>query len=129
MTKAYTTAAFIFRRDLRLQDNTGLGKAFELADRVLPRFIFDPRQQCPANEYFSAHSFQCLVESLEDLARRLSDAGGKLYRFKALAHEVISSLIEEHAVEAVFVNRDHTLLSRARDNEIQVACVRRCAFF
>jgi hypothetical protein len=38
-----------------------------------------------------------LTESLEDLARQLVDAGGKLCRFKGLAHEVVSSLIEERA--------------------------------
>ena len=42
--KAFKSALFIFRRDLRLDDNTGLLKALSLAEEVYPVFIFDPRQ-------------------------------------------------------------------------------------
>jgi len=41
--KAFKTAIFIFRRDLRLDDNTGLLKTLSLAEEVYPVFIFDPR--------------------------------------------------------------------------------------
>lgn len=52
--KAFKTALFIFRRDLRLDDNTGLLKALSLAEEVYPVFIFDPRQiHQSRNDYFS----------------------------------------------------------------------------
>ena len=35
---------FIFRRDLRVQDNIGLAHAFQESAMVTPCFIFDPRQ-------------------------------------------------------------------------------------
>jgi len=41
---AHITSLFIFRRDLRLHDNTGLNEALRLSEKVIPCFIFDPRQ-------------------------------------------------------------------------------------
>ncbi|MBA2491228.1 MAG: deoxyribodipyrimidine photo-lyase [Gammaproteobacteria bacterium] len=129
MAKSYKTAVFVFRRDLRLDDNTGLRKAFALAERVLPCFIFDPRQQGDQNDYFTAHGFQFLLESLEDLERQLKAAGGALYRFAGLPHEIVERLIEQCGAEAVMVNRDYTPFSRLRDGELQALCARRHVFF
>ena len=43
---------FIFRRDLRIEDNRGLNEAMKRGN-VLPIFIFDPKQINPAeNPYF-----------------------------------------------------------------------------
>jgi deoxyribodipyrimidine photo-lyase len=41
---AYLTSLFIFRRDLRLHDNTALNEALRLSGKVIACFIFDPRQ-------------------------------------------------------------------------------------
>jgi deoxyribodipyrimidine photo-lyase len=43
----YERALFIFRRDLRVQDNRGLNEALSLSKQVLTCFIFDPRQILP----------------------------------------------------------------------------------
>ena len=40
----YKKSLFIFRRDLRLFDNTGLNAALARSEQVLSAFIFDPRQ-------------------------------------------------------------------------------------
>ena len=45
--KRFRKALFVFRRDLRLRDNTGLRAALEAAAEVVPAFIFDPRQTGP----------------------------------------------------------------------------------
>ena len=126
MAKQYQRALFIFRRDLRLADNTALARAADFADEVLPAFVFDPQQTDPdRNEYFSAHAFQFMVRSLEDLEGQLHDAGGRLYRFRGEAPATVARLIEEAGVDAVFVNRDYTLFSRARDGAIQEVCAQR----
>ncbi|HML25120.1 MAG TPA: deoxyribodipyrimidine photo-lyase, partial [Methanomethylovorans sp.] len=39
----YQKALFIFRRDLRVDDNTGLIRALHSSHAVLPCFISDPR--------------------------------------------------------------------------------------
>ena len=59
---------FLFRRDLRLTDNTGLEAACQSDAAVIPAFIFDPRQCDPgANRFFSKHAFAFLVHSLMEL--------------------------------------------------------------
>ncbi len=44
MTKLYKRALFIFRRDLRLEDNLGLLFALKEAHEVIAVFIFTPEQ-------------------------------------------------------------------------------------
>ncbi|MGD0171886.1 MAG: deoxyribodipyrimidine photo-lyase [Halobacteriota archaeon] len=40
----YRKSIFLFRRDLRISDNTGLIEASQASKTVVPLFIFDPRQ-------------------------------------------------------------------------------------
>lgn len=130
MTAPYRCSAFVFRRDLRLHDNTGLRRAVEMSEEVLPCFVFDPAQVEPArNDYFSAPAFQGMIESLEDLDSQLTATGGRLYRFRGEPSEVVAGLLDEHGVEAVFVNRDYTPFSEARDGRIADACAARNAPF
>ncbi|MFP3939222.1 MAG: cryptochrome/photolyase family protein [Thermoanaerobaculia bacterium] len=123
MPAPYRRAAFVFRRDLRLADNTGLARAAAMAEEVLPCFIFDPAQADPGrNPYFGAPAFQVMLESLEDLDGQLEAAGGRLYRFHGDPAEVIGELLNAHGVDAVFVNRDYTPFSEARDGRNREAC-------
>ena len=70
---------FIFRRDFRLEDNLGLIKALDI-DKVLPIFIFTP-EQIVNNKFKSDNSLQFLVESLQDLDKKLSKYSSKLHIF------------------------------------------------
>jgi len=126
MAEPYRTALFLFRRDLRLDDNTGLLEGLEHAERVIPAFVFDPRQQPDANEHFSTPAFEFLIESLADLDRQLSKHGGRLYRFEGEPHDVIGRIPD---LDAVFVNRDYTPFSRQRDTQIQQVCAERGIHF
>lgn len=110
----YTRSIFIFRRDLRVDDNTGLIHALQTSDEVIPCFIFDPRQ-AENNSYFSQNAFQFMMESLVDLADQLKKRGGKLHIFHGKPHEVVEKLIDGQQVDAVFVNRDYTPFSKKRD--------------
>ena len=60
------TSLYIFRRDIRLVDNTGLIECYKNSDKVIPIFIFTP-EQIDNNPYFSSNGFQFLIESLEDI--------------------------------------------------------------
>ena len=96
MSKPYQRALFVFRRDLRLADNTALARAAELAEEVVPCFVFDPRQADPEeNPYFSAPAFEFMLESLEDLDRQLRDVGGRLYLYRIDLSAIISKWIGE----------------------------------
>lgn len=119
----YQKSLFIFRRDLRLFDNTGLLTLLKESKEVVPAFIFDPRQCDPkVNEYFSDAGFQFLLTSLVELDEALRAKGSQLYVYSGNPATIVSSLIEKDGVEAVYVNKDYTPFSRVRDKEIQDAC-------
>jgi len=121
MSKRYSTSLFIFRRDLRLFDNTGLNAALQRSDRVLACFIFDPRQiEC--HPYQSGPGLQFMLEALLDLQRQLQQQGGVLYLFNAQPEAVVLKLHQERRIEAVFVNRDYTPFSKMRDTDLQSVC-------
>ena len=130
MSKRFKKAAFIFRRDLRLEDNLGLLALLECSEAVIPVFVFDPRQIDPAqNEYFSAPAFHFLLNSLKELDTALTTRDSKLHVFEGNPAEVVSLLIEEDGIEAVFVNKDYTPFSRSRDKEIADVCEEKHAVF
>ena len=122
MKKRYKKSLFIFRRDLRLDDNTGLIAAFNMSENVIPCFIFDPRQVEKQNDFRSLNSIQFMMESLDDLEKQLKAKKGKLYRFYGVAEDVISQLLKKEKIEAVFVNRDYTPFSIKRDRQIRKHC-------
>jgi len=123
MKKNFNKTAFIFRRDLRLEDNLGLLKLLEKSETVLPIFIFDPKQvDRKQNEYFSEPAFHFLLNSLKELNEKLLDLGSQLFIFHGDPVDVINSLIEKDEIEGVFVNKDYTPFSRKRDKEISDIC-------
>jgi deoxyribodipyrimidine photo-lyase len=112
---------FIFRRDLRLADNTGLMRALRDSELVIPAFIFDPRQT-GRHPYKSETALQFLVASLIELDRELQARGSHLYLFQGEAEKVVSGLIRSEGLDEVHVNRDYTPFSRRRDAAIGDAC-------
>jgi len=112
---------FIFRRDLRLRDNSGLIGALRDSSSVIPCFIFDPRQTGD-HPYKSESALQFLIASLVELDRELRARGSHLYLFQGEAEKVVSSLIRSEGLDGVCVDRDYTPFSRRRDAAIRLAC-------
>jgi deoxyribodipyrimidine photo-lyase len=107
---------FLFRRDLRLHDNTALLKALSESDKVVVGFVFDSRQtDIKENKYFSENSFAFLLQSLQELEEDVSKKGGKLHFFEGLSHEVVESLIQKDGISSVYLNKDYTPFARTRD--------------
>lgn len=121
MTKTYQLALHIFRRDLRLQDNSGLIEALRSAAKVIPCFIFDKRQ-IERNDYKSDHAIQFMTQTLFELNEQLKEKNGRLYFFYGIAEDVVSELLNQLKVDAVFINRDYTPFSIQRDRLIEAAC-------
>jgi deoxyribodipyrimidine photo-lyase len=117
----YTTSVFIFRRDLRLHDNTGLNAALRHSKNVIPCFIFDPRQ-IERHAYQSKPGLNFMVQAIEDLEQQLNKVGGELVLCNGEAHDLINQLFKRHRIEAVFINRDYTPFSRLRDSQIADSC-------
>jgi deoxyribodipyrimidine photo-lyase len=123
----FPLSIFIFRRDLRLEDNTALIAALEKSEKVLPVFIFDDRQL--SNPYKGDNSFQFMVHSLIELDQSLRAKGSKLYCFRGIAHEIVKLLLEGTGSKALYVNRDYTPFSRERDEELAQVCRKHGAVF
>ncbi|HEY8096825.1 MAG TPA: deoxyribodipyrimidine photo-lyase [Methylobacter sp.] len=117
----YSASLFIFRRDLRLHDNTALHEALRLSTQVVPCFIFDPRQIEP-HPYQSKPGLQFMLQSIDDLRQQLQEAGGKLALYHALPEQVVKQLAEQQKIQAVFINRDYTPFSRQRDDQLAAVC-------
>lgn len=121
-------ALFIFRRDLRLQDNRGLFSALKAADEVILSFIFNP-DQIENNSYRSTPCLQFMIESLEELESEISNHCGKLYLFYGEPENIVEKCIIKLGVEGVFVNEDYTPYSIQRDKKIQTVCAKHSVLF
>lgn len=123
---------FIFRRDLRWNDNIGLTKAYEYVKShpgtvLYPIFVFNERQIDPKrNKYYSANTVRFLVECIrEDLMPFVN-----IYHEKhSEQHTKTLASIERNGrnsnIAAVFFNRDYSPFARARDEEIIDWCTER----
>lgn len=101
------TAIHIFRRDLRLEDNTSLNSLEN--EVVLPVFIFDPAQS-EKNPYFSRPGFELLCGALAEIK--------PLILFGDPAEEIEKLLIKYQSIKKVSFNRDYTPFSKQRDSKI-----------
>lgn len=119
--KQYPLTLHIFRRDLRLSDNTALIEALKCSETVIPCFIFDKRQ-LDINPYKSDHCIQFMANSLCELNDELKNNNSKLYFFYGIAEEVLKALLMKLPIKAVFMNRDYTPFSRMRDEKIEKIC-------
>jgi len=120
MTARYRRSLFLFRRDLRLDDQRALQAACDASRTIVPAFVFDPRQTEPdANEYFSRNAFEVLTTALQDLADDLDRRGGRLYVFEGRAEDVLGHLLSRGTIDAVFVSRDYTPFARRRDARLR----------
>jgi deoxyribodipyrimidine photo-lyase len=117
----------LFRRDIRIDDNTALMAALGQSQQVIPVFIFDPRQL--DNPFRGENSFRFMVNSLLELDQQLRKIGSQLFFFKGMPHEVLERLIQETNAKAVFANRDYTPFSRQRDEQMAAVCIKQQVAF
>ncbi|MFT7126120.1 MAG: deoxyribodipyrimidine photo-lyase, partial [Candidatus Azotimanducaceae bacterium] len=115
-----TQSLFIFRRDLRVFDNTGLLEAARGSDRVTPCFIFDESllARCEQNNFRLAF----LHESLADLDRQLQALGSRLNILVGKPTQLLAEILAAGEIDNVYVNRDYTPLSRRRDEALAAVC-------
>lgn len=123
--KKYKRALHLFRRDLRLEDNTALNAAHELAEEVVPVFILDTRQATLENPYTGEHFLHFLAETLGSLNTDLERHHSRLYIWKGKSEETLRDILEETGCGAVFYNKDYTPFSQERDLGIKGLCEKR----
>lgn len=108
------TAIFWFRRDLRLDDNTGLFHALNNHSEVLPLFIFDTTILEKLEDPDDARvSF--IHDSLHQLGEELRQAGSTL----VVLHGNPVDIFRQLAPRAVYTNHDYEPYGRERDTTVQ----------
>ena len=88
---------FIFRRDLRLNDNLGLVKLSREVDTIIPIFILDKYQIKKSKHnkyYFSNNAVQFMCESLVDLNEKLLSYDSYLRLYYGKPHKILNKLIK-----------------------------------
>jgi deoxyribodipyrimidine photo-lyase len=117
-----TRNLFVFRRDLRLTDNSGLIAAMENATDIIPVFIVDPALVTRWQQSNTRMTF--LANALTALDLEIRTHGGKLQILQGDPVEEVEKLIQQNEIHGVFTNRDYTPLSRRRDHKLKRICDR-----
>lgn len=122
MQMKFQRSLFIFRRDLRLHDNTALLAALKASQEVILIFIVDKNQVSNQNIYKSNNCIQFMIESLKELAQDIQKKGGHLYFFYGEPAIIVKKLLQTESIDAVFINKDYTPYSLKRDEAIKQIC-------
>ena len=119
VSKLYDLSLFIFRRDLRLEDNKALINCLKQSKIVLLSFILDNKQlNQEKNEYFSHNLVQFMCESLIELNESLTQHGSRLHFFNGEMEDIINLICKEIKPSAIFFNEDITPYALKRDQLI-----------
>lgn len=123
MTQQITNGLFIFRRDLRIEDNKALSSAMENCKNVYTIFIFTPEQVTPKNIFKSEAAITFMIQSLQELNVSIEEKNGSLLCFYNDNIDMIESLIEKWKIDVVYFNKDISPYARKRDNDIEKLCI------
>ncbi|MBM3895604.1 MAG: deoxyribodipyrimidine photo-lyase [Thaumarchaeota archaeon] len=113
----YQTSLFIFSRDMRIDDNSGLIEACANSDMVIACFILNPKL-AKNNSFRLRFLFDCIDDLRGEFANR-----------KAWLHVILGDYVESikhlsniKKIDAVFINQDFTPFAKKRQNEIGQFC-------
>jgi deoxyribodipyrimidine photo-lyase len=113
---------FWFRRDLRLEDNTALDRAFEDGLPVLPLFIFDTVILDGLKADDPRISF--IYSILEKINDELLKYTCSLLVLKGDPEKVWKKLIASYEINSVYINKDYEPYSISRDLKIEALLVK-----
>ncbi len=110
------TAYFWFRRDLRLEDNTGLFHALKENKSVQCIFIFDNNilDELPKDD--ARVTF--IHQELEKIHSKLKEYGSSLRIEIGKPVEVWKKILESESISAIYNNKDYEPYARKRDGKI-----------
>ena len=108
---------FLFRRDLRLNDNAGLFHALNSGLTVLPIFIFDKIILDKLKRNDSRVTF--IFDQVLQLKKELENNGSSLLVFYDSTENTFQKLITKFNIKAVYINKDYEPYARERDSKIR----------
>lgn len=108
---------FWFRRDLRLEDNTGLHHALNSGIKVIPVFIFDTEILDQLQDK-SDRRVDYIHQALQQIHKELKNHNSGLYVYHGTPIEAFKKIIRNFKVDRVFCNRDYEPQVIKRDRQI-----------
>lgn len=108
---------FWFRRDLRLEDNTGLHHALQSGLKVIPVFIFDTEILNSLQDK-KDRRVDYIHQALQHIHKELEKHNSGLYVYYDTPMEAFKRIIQDFNVDKVFCNRDYEPQAIQRDRKI-----------
>jgi deoxyribodipyrimidine photo-lyase len=108
------TNIFWFRRDLRLDDNSGLYYALKNGLSVLPVFIFD-KNILDKLEDKKDKRVEFIHKAILNLNEQLQELGSSINVFYSTPEKVFKELVKEYAIQTVYTNHDYEPYAHERD--------------
>ena len=111
---------FIFRRDLRIFDNTSLNRLIQDAGQedIALIFIYNKNQISPSNPYFSDKAFSFMNQALQNLNQQ---AHINMYESDEDV-KVLQEIIKNNDIKRIYTNQDITQYAIDRDKKIKEFC-------
>lgn len=118
--KPYRLALCWLRRDLRDYDHAALALATQMAEEVIPLFVFD-RDILDTLTDRKDRRVSFIWQSVAELRESLQARGGDLWLRHDSARMAVPRLARELGVEAVFCAEDYEQFARERDGAVAAA--------
>jgi deoxyribodipyrimidine photo-lyase len=111
---------FIFRQDIRIQDNVWLYHAAQECKELVCLFVFDDivLQQSPSKD----RRLGFLINALQQLDKELQSIGGCLYIARGSPETIIPERIKQYDCDVLYCNRSYGPRSQTRDKVLQSRC-------
>ncbi|MCX5922771.1 MAG: deoxyribodipyrimidine photo-lyase [Candidatus Dependentiae bacterium] len=120
----YNKSLFIFRHDLRIDDNIGLLNAAAQSESIVLCFIFDEYQESNTEIFNNNNALQFMIESLQNLQNKLHENQGKLHLFNGKTETIIKDLIKHESIDAIFLNKSYIPSSIKQEEIIKELCLK-----
>jgi len=110
----------IITREFRTTDHTALYEAAKACDKIVPLFIFDPKQYDERkNKYFSERSFNILKSAVAEMQYILDDKFAVIHGpFLDQLKDVINHL----RPAMIFMTKDYTAFAQSRETDVSIFC-------
>jgi deoxyribodipyrimidine photo-lyase len=117
MEQKKSFVVFWFRRDLRLEDNSGLAEALASGLPVLPVFIFD-RSILDFLKKPDDRRVEFIHNALNEMHRELAAFKSGIRFFYGQPEEVFSELAADPGLKGVYTNHDYEPYATGRDKAV-----------
>jgi deoxyribodipyrimidine photo-lyase len=113
-----SVSIFWFRRDLRLEDNSGLWHALTSDHPVVPVFIFDTNILNDLTDKYDRR-VHFIHQALTHIQSKLASIGSSLHVLYGTPLNCFQTLLNTYDVQAVYANHDYEPYAAMRDNLIK----------